>query len=110
MQVQRFAPSTAPSAPLRSTASAPAAQEAENQDLVQIGADRREMGLGRSIATVFGGGVGAVVGTIGGSIVGVQHWGGALGGVGGGLAGLVVGGAVGALIGNKSYNGSGDWI
>lgn len=109
MQVQRFAP-TAPTCPNLRPRSSNAAQEASAQDLVEIGADRREMGLGRSISTVIGGGIGAVTGTIGGTLAGVHYMGGALGGIGGGLAGLVVGGAVGALIGNKSYNGSGDWI
>ncbi len=108
MQVQRLnaLPTSNSLRPQQSSA----AQEAPQQDLVEIGASRREMGLGRSIATVFGGGVGGVTGAIGGTIAGVHYWGGALGGVGGGVAGLVVGGAVGALIGNKSYNSSGDWI
>lgn len=110
MQIQRFAPAAQTRTQFHSQATNAASEQACDQDLVQIGADRREMGLGRSIATVFGGGVGGVVGTIGGSIVGVSHFGGVMGGIGGGLAGLVVGGAVGALIGNKSYNSSGDWI
>lgn len=109
MQVQRFASTAQTSGNFRSRNSNPA-QEAASQDLVQIGSDRREMGLGRSIATLFGGGIGAAAGTIGGTIAGVHYMGGVMGGIGGGVAGLVVGGAIGALIGNKSYNSSGDWI
>ncbi|MBX3170334.1 MAG: hypothetical protein KF760_23210 [Candidatus Eremiobacteraeota bacterium] len=108
MQIQRLTPGAAPVRTISTTTVA--AQPAENQDLVQIGADRREMGLGRSIATVVGGGVGGALGTVAGTIVGLQQWGGVLGGVGGGVAGLVAGTAIGALIGNKSYSSSGDWI
>lgn len=83
---------------------------ASQQDLSEIGADQREMGLGKLLNAWIWGTGGGVVGCGAGVAAGIHQYHSVLGAVGGGLGGAVVGAGLGYLIGYMSYNSSGDWI
>ena len=86
-----------------------ALQPASPEQLDTVERDHREMGLGRDISGVIGGGIGAVGGTVLGVIMG-HSASLSVGALGSAAIGAVVGAGVGCLLGRLSYSGSGDFI